>query len=52
MANLAIGATGNCVVNTLMNTFFKTYKELRGKGIINEEVLKSLTQVDSRHYYL
>jgi hypothetical protein len=26
MANLAIGATGNCVVNTLMNTFFKTYK--------------------------
>ena len=44
MANLAIGATGNCVVNTMMNTFFKTYKDLREKGIINEEVYKMLTQ--------
>ena len=44
MANLAIGATGNCVVNTMMNTFFKTYKALREKDIINEEVYKMLTQ--------
>jgi hypothetical protein len=44
MANLAIGATGNCVVNTMMNTFFKTYKDLREKGIIKEEVYKMLTQ--------
>ena len=44
MANLAIGATGNCQVNMLMNTFFKTYKDLREKGIINEEVYKMLTQ--------
>jgi hypothetical protein len=44
MANLAIGATGNCQVNPLMNTFFKTYKDLPEKGIINEEVYKMLTE--------
>jgi len=44
MANLAIGATVNCQVNTLMNTFFNNYKILLEKGIINEQVYKMLTE--------
>ena len=44
IANLAIGATGNCQVNRLMNVIFNNYKILLEKGIINEEVYKSLIE--------
>ena len=44
IANLAVGATGNCQVNRLMNVIFNNYKILLEKGIINEEVYKSLIE--------